>query len=54
MEAADLVVCTGSQKNVKQAYASGKPALGDDQQGGPPIEPSFDPMKEIGQHRRRG
>ncbi len=28
MEASDLVVCTGSQKNVKQAYASGKPALG--------------------------
>ncbi len=25
---ADLVVCTGSQKNVRQAYSSGKPALG--------------------------
>ena len=28
MEACDLVVCTGSQKNVRQAYSSGKPALG--------------------------
>jgi sulfoacetaldehyde dehydrogenase len=28
MAQADLVVCTGSQKNVKQAYSSGKPALG--------------------------
>lgn len=28
MSQADLVVCTGSQKNVKQAYSSGKPALG--------------------------
>lgn len=28
MGAADLVVCTGSQKNVRQAYSSGKPALG--------------------------
>ena len=28
MEACDLVVCTGSQKNVRQAYMSGKPALG--------------------------
>jgi sulfoacetaldehyde dehydrogenase len=28
MEAADLVVCTGSQKNVRQAYSSGRPALG--------------------------
>ena len=28
MEAADLVVVTGSQVNVRQAYKSGKPALG--------------------------
>lgn len=28
MRQADLVVCTGSQKNVRQAYSSGKPALG--------------------------
>jgi len=28
MELSDLVVCTGSQKNVRQAYMSGKPALG--------------------------
>lgn len=28
MEACDLVVCTGSQKNVRAAYMSGKPALG--------------------------
>lgn len=28
MQASDLVVCTGSQKNVRQAYSSGKPALG--------------------------
>ncbi|MDX2290231.1 MAG: aldehyde dehydrogenase family protein [Hyphomicrobiaceae bacterium] len=28
MAQADLVVCTGSQKNVRQAYQSGKPALG--------------------------
>ena len=28
MEACDLVVCTGSQENVRQAYMSGKPALG--------------------------
>ena len=28
MELSDLVVCTGSQVNVRQAYKSGKPALG--------------------------
>jgi sulfoacetaldehyde dehydrogenase len=28
MELSDLVVCTGSQVNVKQSYKSGKPALG--------------------------
>lgn len=28
MQMADLVVCTGSQVNVKQSYMSGKPALG--------------------------
>lgn len=28
MELADLVVCTGSQVNVRQSYRSGKPALG--------------------------
>ncbi len=28
MEQSDLVVCTGSQVNVKQSYKSGKPALG--------------------------
>ena len=28
MELSDLVVCTGSQTNVRQAYMSGKPALG--------------------------
>ncbi len=28
MELSDLVVCTGSQVNVKQSYRSGKPALG--------------------------
>jgi sulfoacetaldehyde dehydrogenase len=28
MELADLVVCTGSQVNVRQAYKSGKPAIG--------------------------
>jgi sulfoacetaldehyde dehydrogenase len=28
MELCDLVVCTGSQVNVRQAYKSGKPALG--------------------------
>lgn len=28
MQMSDLVVCTGSQKNVKGAYSSGKPALG--------------------------
>ncbi|MCB1550105.1 MAG: aldehyde dehydrogenase family protein [Hyphomicrobiaceae bacterium] len=28
MALSDLVVCTGSQVNVKQAYSSGKPALG--------------------------
>ncbi|MEW5962813.1 MAG: aldehyde dehydrogenase family protein [Pseudomonadota bacterium] len=28
MAGCDLVVCTGSQKNVRQAYSSGKPALG--------------------------
>ena len=28
MEVADLVVVTGSQVNVRQAYKSGKPALG--------------------------
>ena len=28
MELSDLVVCTGSQVNVRQAYTSGKPALG--------------------------
>ena len=28
MRAVDLVVCTGSQTNVRQAYASGKPAIG--------------------------
>lgn len=28
MELSDLVVCTGSQVNVRQAYRSGKPALG--------------------------
>ncbi len=28
MQLADLVVCTGSQVNVKQSYMSGKPALG--------------------------
>jgi sulfoacetaldehyde dehydrogenase len=28
MELADLVVCTGSQVNVRQAYRSGKPAIG--------------------------
>ncbi len=28
MEAADLVVCTGSQNNVRRAYSSGTPAIG--------------------------
>jgi len=28
MQLSDLVVCTGSQKNVKAAYSSGKPAIG--------------------------
>jgi sulfoacetaldehyde dehydrogenase len=28
MESCDLVVCTGSQVNVRQSYRSGKPALG--------------------------
>lgn len=28
MELADLVVCTGSQVNVRQSYTSGKPAIG--------------------------
>ena len=28
MELSDLVVCTGSQVNVRQAYSSGRPALG--------------------------
>jgi hypothetical protein len=32
----------------------GKPALVDDQQGRPAIEPAFNAMEEIGQHRRRG
>ena len=28
MRAVDLIVCTGSQTNVRQAYASGRPAIG--------------------------
>jgi len=28
MKAADLIVCTGSQNNVRQAYSSGTPAIG--------------------------
>ena len=28
MEAADLIVCTGSQNNVRRAYSSGTPAIG--------------------------
>ncbi len=28
MAAADLIVCTGSQNNVRKAYSSGKPAIG--------------------------
>jgi sulfoacetaldehyde dehydrogenase len=28
MEASDLVVCTGSQNNVRRAYSSGTPAIG--------------------------
>ena len=28
MEQADLVVCTGSQNNVRRAYTSGTPAIG--------------------------
>ena len=31
-----------------------KPALVDDQQGRPAVEPSLDAVEEIGQHRRRG
>ena len=28
MTACDLIVCTGSQNNVRQAYSSGTPAIG--------------------------
>ena len=28
MELADLIVCTGSQDNVRRAYSSGTPAIG--------------------------